>query len=301
MIYIMNVEIFKNKFITNIKLNQKLAKFTWFGVGGNAEILFTPEDEKSLIEFLKNKPQEYKVFPIGAGSNLLIRDKGINGIVLVTKKLKKISIDNNGIISAQAGAADAEVARFARDYERAGLEFLLGIPGTIGGGIKMNSGAFGSEFKDILIDVTAINNSGKLKVFSNHELKMDYRKIGVSDEWIFYKARFKSWCDNRKNIENKMKKILNLRKTAQPTGIKTGGSTFKNPIGYKAWKLIDQAGCRGLKIGDAIISDKHCNFIINLKNSSAQQIEELGKRVKLKVFETSGIKLNWEIQRVGIK
>ena len=297
----MNVEIFKNKFITNIKLDQKLAKFTWFGVGGKAEILFTPEDEKCLIEFLKNKPQEYKVFAIGAGSNLLIRDKGINGIVLVTKKLKKISIDNNGIISAQAGAADAEVARFARDYERAGLEFLLGIPGTIGGGIKMNSGAFGSEFKDILIDVTAINNSGKLKVFSNHELKMDYRKIGVSDEWIFYKARFRSWCDNTKNIENKMKKILNLRKTTQPTGIKTGGSTFKNPIGHKAWKLIDQAGCRGLKIGDAIISDKHCNFIINLKNSSAQQIEELGKRVKLKVFETSGIKLNWEIQRVGIK
>ena len=297
----MNVEIFKNKFITDIKIDQKLAKFTWFGVGGNAEILFTPEDKKSLTEFLKNKPQEYKVFTIGAGSNLLIRDKGINGIVLVTKNLKKISIDNNGIISAQAGAADADVARFARDHERAGLEFLLGIPGTIGGGIKMNSGAFGTEFKDVLIDATAINNSGELKVFSNNELKMDYRKIGVSDEWIFYKARFKSSCDNRKNIENRMKNILNLRKTAQPTGIKTGGSTFKNPTGHKAWKLIDQAGCRGLKIGDAIISEKHCNFIINLKNSSAQQIEELGKKVKLKVFETSGIKLNWEIQRVGIK
>jgi len=149
--------------------------------------------------------------------------------------------------------------------------------------------------------VTAINNSGELNVFSNQELKMDYRKIGVSDDWIFCKARFKSSYDNRENIENKMKKIINLRKTAQPTGIKTGGSTFKNPTGHKAWKLIDQAGCRGLKIGDAIISEKHCNFIINLKNSSAQQIEELGKKVKLKVFETSGIKLNWEIQRVGIK
>ena len=144
----MNVKLFKNKFIKHIELNQKLAKFTWFHVGGNAEILYAPENEQSLINFLKNKPQEYKVFPIGAGSNLLIRDKGINGIVLVTKKLQKISIDNNGIISAQAGAADAEVARFARDYERAGLEFLLGIPGTIGGGIKMNSGAFGTEFKD---------------------------------------------------------------------------------------------------------------------------------------------------------
>mgnify|MGYP001330103389 CR=1 FL=1 len=297
----MNIKIFKNKFIKNIELNQKLAKFTWFHVGGDAEMLYTPENEQSLISFLRNKPQEYKIFVIGAGSNLLIRDKGIKGIILISKKLKKISIDEKGVISAQAGAIDAEVARFARDYERTGLEFLLGIPGTIGGGIKMNSGAFGSEFKDVLIDVTAINQSGELRVFSNQELQMDYRKIGISDDWIFCTARFKTSSDNKQNIENKMKKILNLRKTAQPTGIKTGGSTFKNPSGHKAWKLIDQAGCRGLKIGDAMISNKHCNFIVNLKNSSAQQIEELGEKVKSKVFETSGIKLIWEIKRVGIK
>ena len=233
--------------------------------------------------------------------SLIIRDKGINGIVLVTKKLKKISIDNNGVISAQAGATDAEVARFARDCERTGLEFLLGIPGTIGGGIKMNSGAFGSEFKDILIDVTAINLSGEFRVFSVKELEMQYRKIGISNEWIFCKARFKSTSDNKQNIEAKMKQILHLRKTAQPTGVKTGGSTFKNPIGHKAWKLIDQAGCRGLKVGDAMISNKHCNFIINLKNSSAQQIEELGEKVQSKVFQTSGIRLSWELQRVGVK
>ena len=295
----MNVKVFKNKFIKNIEVNQKLAKFTWFRVGGNAEMLYVPENEQSLINFIKNKPQEHKVFVIGAGSNLLIRDKGIKGIILISKKLKTISIDDKGIISAQAGAVDAEVARFARDYERTGLEFLIGIPGTIGGGIKMNSGAFGSEFKDILIDVTAINQSGELRVFSNQELQMDYRKIGISDEWIFRTARFKTSSDDKQNIENKMKKILNLRKTAQPTGVKTGGSTFKNPVGHKAWKLIDQAGCRGLKIGDAMISDKHCNFIVNLKNSSAQQIEELGEKVRSRVFETSGIKLNWEIQRVG--
>ena len=301
MTYIMTVKVFKNTFIKNIELDQNLAKFTWFRVGGNAEMLYVPENEQSLINFLKNKPIEHKVFVIGAGSNLLIRDKGINGIILISKKLKKISIDDEGIISAQAGAVDAEVARFARDHERAGLEFLLGIPGTIGGGIKMNSGAFGSEFKDILIDVTAINQSGELRVFSSQELQMDYRKIGVSDEWIFCTARFKTSRDTKKNIEKKMKEILNLRKTAQPTGVKTGGSTFKNPIGHKAWKLIDQAGCRGLRIGDAMISNKHCNFIVNLKNSSAQQIEELGEKVKSKVLETSGIKLNWEIQRVGIK
>ena len=297
----MNVKIFKNKFSKCIELEKKLAKFTWFGVGGNAEILFVPENEETLSFFLKNKPKTYKVLVIGAGSNLIIRDKGIKGIVLVTKKLKNISIDDNGIISAQAGASDAEVARFARDYERTGLEFLLGIPGTIGGGIKMNSGAFGSEFKDILIDVTAINLSGEFRIFSMKELGMEYRAIGISDEWIFCKARFKSASDNKKNIEAKMKQILRLRKTAQPTGVKTGGSTFKNPNGHKAWRLIDQAGCRGLRVGDAIISEKHCNFIINLKNSSAQQIEELGEIVKSKVFETSGIRLNWEIQRVGMK
>ena len=176
-----------------------------------------------------------------------------------------------------------------------------GIPGTIGGGVRMNSGAFGSEFKDILIDVTAINYSGQFKNFSTKELEMGYRKIGISNEWIFCTARFKSKSDNKQNIEAKMKKILHLRKVAQPTGVKTGGSTFKNPIGHKAWKLIDQAGCRGLKVGDAMISDKHCNFIINLKNSSAQQIEELGEKVKSKVFQTSGIRLSWEILRVGIK
>ncbi len=297
----MNVKVFKNKFNKCIELDHKLSKFTWFGVGGNAEIFFIPENEKKLVFFLKNKPPEYKVLAIGAGSNLIIRDKGINGIVLLTKKLKKISIDNNGIISAQAGATDAEVARFARDCERTGLEFLLGIPGTIGGGIKMNSGAFGSEFKDILIDVTAINLSGEFRVFSVKELGMEYRKIGISNEWIFCTARFKSTSDKKQNIEAKMKEILHLRKTAQPTGVKTGGSTFKNPIGHKAWKLIDQAGCRGLKVGDAMISDKHCNFIINLKNSSAQQIEELGEKVQSKVFQTSGIRLSWEIQRVGIK
>ena len=297
----MNVKVFKNQFNKYIELDQKLAKFTWFGVGGNTEILFVPEDKKSLEIFLKNKPLEYKVLVIGAGSNLLIRDKGIRGITLITKKLNQISIDNDGIISAQAGATDAEVARFARNHERGGLEFLLGIPGTIGGGIKMNSGAFGTEFKDILIDVTAINHFGELKIFSAVDLEMEYRKIGISNEWIFCTARFKSFSGNKESIDNKMKQILRLRKTAQPTGVKTGGSTFKNPIAHKAWKLIDQAGCRGLKVGDAMISEKHCNFIINLKNSSAQQIEELGEKVKLKVFEKSGIRLNWEIQIVGIK
>ena len=231
----------------------------------------------------------------------MVRDNGIDGVTLITSKLNKISIDKDGIITANSGSIDAEVARFARDHSRSGLEFLIGIPGTIGGGIKMNSGAFGSEFKDVLIDVKAINHSGEYKIFSNEDLKMEYRKIGLKDEWIFLSARFKTSRDSEKNIRDKMKNIILSRKSAQPIGVKTGGSTFKNPVGKKAWQLIDQAGCRGWKNGDAMISEKHCNFIVNLKNAKAHQIEELGQNVKQKVFENSGIQLHWEIERVGNK
>jgi len=290
-----------NKFNKSVTLNQTLSKHTWFNVGGNAEILFVPEDIKDLFNLFKSKPREYEVYPIGAGSNILVSDKGIKGITLITKKLNQISIDNFGVITAQAGAADADVARFARDQERTGLEFLIGIPGTIGGGIKMNSGAFGAEFKDILIDVKAINNLGEINTFSNKELQMGYRKIGLSKEWVFYEARFKSSKGSKDKITTKMRKIIHLRKEAQPTAVKTGGSTFKNPVNKKAWKLIDEAGCRGLQNGDAIISEKHCNFIINLKKSTSQEIEELAQTVQDKVFQKSGIRLDWEIQRVGIK
>ena len=290
-----------NQFNRSISLNQNLAKYTWFNVGGNAEILFIPDDIKELFDFLKSKSEKYEIFTIGAGSNILIRDKGVSGITLITKNLKKISIDNLGIITAEAGAIDADVARFARDHERTGLEFLLGIPGTIGGGIRMNSGAFGSEFKDVLIDVKAINNLGEIKTFTHKNLQMGYRKIELSREWIFYEARFKTLKDTKENISTKMKNIIRLRKEAQPIAVKTGGSTFKNPPNNKAWKLIDEAGCRGLQNGDAMISQKHCNFIINLKKSTSQQIEELAKIVQEKVFKKSGIQLDWEIQRVGIK
>lgn len=290
-----------NQFNRSISLNQNLAKYTWFNVGGNAEILFIPNDIKELFDFLKSRSEKYEIFTIGAGSNILIRDKGISGITLITKNLKKISIDNLGIITAEAGAIDADVARFARDHERTGLEFLLGIPGTIGGGIRMNSGAFGSEFKDVLIDVKAINNLGEIKTFTHKDLQMGYRKIELGREWIFCEARFKTLKDTKENISTKMKNIIRLRKEAQPIAVKTGGSTFKNPPNQKAWKLIDEAGCRGLQNGDAMISQKHCNFIINLKKSSSQQIEELAKIVQEKVFKNSGIQLDWEIQRVGIK
>ena len=297
----MNINKLKNKFFNQMKFDEKLSSFTWFGVGGDAEILFTPDNIDRVINFIKDKPKNLRVFTIGAGSNILIRDNGIKGISLLTKNLNNITMDEKGVITAESGANDIQVARFARENERTDLEFLVGIPGTIGGGIRMNSGAFGSEFKDVLIDVNAINQSGELKTFTTEELGMKYRHIDLSSDWIFNSARFKTSVGNKKDIQSKMKEIIRLRGKSQPTGVKTGGSTFMNTSKYKAWELIDKAGCRGLKFGDAMISEKHCNFIINTKKSSAQEIENLGELVKEKVMASSGIDMNWEIQKVGLK
>ena len=297
----MNVNKLKNKFLNQLKFEEKLSSFTWFGVGGEAEILFTPNNIVELVNFIKVKPKDLKVFPIGAGSNILIRDSGIKGVSLLTKNLNNITMDEKGVITAETGAIDIQVARFARENERKDLEFLVGIPGTIGGGIRMNSGAFGSEFKDVLIDVNAINQYGELRVFTSAELGMKYRNIDIGSDWIFNSARFKTSMGNKKNIQSKMKEIIRLRKKSQPTGVKTGGSTFMNTSRYKAWELIERAGCRGLKLGDAMISEKHCNFIINTRKSSAQEIENLGELVKEKVLASSGINLKWEIQKVGLK
>ena len=297
----MNINKLKNKFFNQMKFDEKLSSFTWFGVGGDAEILFTPDNINRVINFIKDKPKNLRVFIIGAGSNILIRDNGIKGISLLTKNLNNITMDEKGVITAESGANDIQVARFAREHERTDLEFLVGIPGTIGGGIRMNSGAFGSEFKDVLIDVNAINQSGELKIFTSEELGMKYRHIDLSSDWIFNSARFKTSVGNKKDIQSKMKEIIRLRGKSQPTGVKTGGSTFMNTSKYKAWELIDKAGCRGLKFGDAMISEKHCNFIINTRKSSAQEIENLGELVKEKVMASSGIDMNWEIQKVGLK
>ena len=241
------------------------------------------------------------IYPLGAGSNIIIRDRGFNGVIIHFNKLKEILIDKDGIITAYCGAMDADIARFARNHSKTGLEFLIGIPGTIGGGIKMNSGAYGSEIKKILIDVTAINKDGIQKIFTVKDLKLDYRTNKLSQEWMFLKARFQSNSGCKDLIQKKMKKIIQSRKTSQPTGQKTGGSTFMNGQDFKAWELIDNSGCRGLKNGGAIISNKHCNFIINEKNATASDIEKLGEIVRKKVFEKTGKKLEWEIKIIGEK
>ena len=297
----MNIDKLTKRYKKYLNFNQNLSSYTWFGVGGIADIVFTPENMDQAIQFIKEKPKDLSIFTIGAGSNILIRDKGIRGASVITKKLNGISIDGEGIITAETGTIDMQLARFARENERSGLEFLVGIPGTVGGGIRMNSGAFGSEFKDILIDVKAIKFSGEEKVFTLKELQMNYRNISLDDDWFFCEARFRTSKGVKGNIQSKMKNIIELRKKAQPTGVKTGGSTFMNTPNYKAWELIEKAGCRGLQVGDAMVSPKHCNFIINKKNSSAEQIEQLGDLIKEKVMISSGIKLNWEIKRVGLK
>ena len=287
----------KNFFFQNKKMNN----LTWFGVGGLSKYYFQPLSEKDLISFLKDNKLNLPIYPLGAGSNIIIRDKGFNGIIIHFNKLKEISIDEKGIINSYCGAMDADVARFARNHSRTNLEFLIGIPGTIGGGIKMNSGAYGSEIKKILIDVTAINKNGILKKFTVEDLKLDYRTNKLSQEWMFLKARFKSNHGSKDLIQKKMKEIIQSRKISQPTGKKTGGSTFMNGKDFKAWQLIDNAGCRGLKKGGAIISNKHCNFIINENNATAADIETLGETVRKKVFEKTGKKLNWEIKIIGEK
>ena len=281
--------------------NKKMSNLTWFGVGGCSKYYFQPSSEKDLVSFLRDNELNLPIYPFGAGSNIILRDRGFNGIIIHFNKLNDIFIDKQGIITAYCGAMDADVARFARNHCKTGLEFLIGIPGTIGGGIKMNSGAYGTEIKDILIDVIAINKNGILKKFDVEDLGLDYRTNKLSHEWMFLKARFNSKSGFKDQIQKKMKEIIQSRKMSQPTGQKTGGSTFMNGKDFKAWKLIDNSGCRGLKNGGAIISNKHCNFIINENNATASEIETLGEIVRKKVFEKTGKKLKWEIKIVGEK
>ena len=289
------------KFLKNFEKNRNLGLLTWFQVGGKSKYFFQPDSVDLLIDFLKHKPDEIEVFALGAGSNILFRDNGFKGIVIHFIKLNKILIDKKGVITADAGAVDADVARFARNNNRSGLEFLIGIPGTVGGGIKMNSGAFDSEFKKVLIDVKTINKNGLVKIFHNEELGLSYRKNNLSDEWMFLSARFKTVECDKEKIQKLMKNIILQRKNNQPTGVKTGGSTFMNMTNHKAWKLIDESGCRGIKHGEAQISEKHCNFIINTNKSSATEIEELGEIVRNKVYKRTGKKLIWEIKIIGEK
>ena len=276
-----------------------LAQHTWFGVGGPADILFCPCDTDDLAAFLEACPADIAVTVIGAGSNLLVRDGGVAGVVIkMTAHLTNIRHNGTQII-AQTGATDAEVARYAQKAGIGGLEFLIGIPGTIGGGLRMNAGAYGSEFKDITLTASGFDRQGRAVTATPAEMGMGYRHSDAPADWIFTSAILTGHADDPAAIKSRMKTIVTNRGDAQPRGVRTGGSTFANPDGGKAWQEIDKAGCRGLQIGAARVSDKHCNFLINTGGATALDIETLGETVRQRVQEKGGPELRWEIQRIG--
>jgi UDP-N-acetylmuramate dehydrogenase len=280
--------------------NQSLSELTWFRVGGPAQLLFMPDDEADLAYFLEHLPAEVPVTVIGLGSNLIVRDGGIGGAVIrLGRGFNEIAIEG---VSLRAGAAvpDVRVARAAQEAGIAGLAFLRGIPGGIGGALRMNGGAYGRETKDTLIEARAVDRRGRVHVLSNADMRYAYRHSGAPDDYIFTQALFAGARGDPAAIAAEMNKITESREATQPVKSRTGGSTFKNPAGHKAWQLIDAAGCRGLRLGDAQVSDMHCNFLINLGNATAADIETLGETVRRRVTENSGVDLEWEIKRIGL-
>jgi UDP-N-acetylmuramate dehydrogenase len=281
--------------------NQSLAELTWFRVGGRAQLLFTPADEDDLAYFLQYLPRELPVYVVGVGSNLIVRDGGIPGVVirLSPRGFGEIGVQGD-VVSAGAAALDKRVAETAAAASLSGLEFFFGIPGTVGGALRMNAGANGAETKDVLIEATGIGRDGRRHAFTNAEMKFVYRNSGVDPSIIFTAARFRGQIASPEAIRARMNEVQTHRETAQPIREKTGGSTFQNPPGQSAWKLIDAAGCRGLIVGGAQVSEMHCNFLINTGNATGHDIETLGETVRTRVKENSGIELHWEIKRIGI-
>lgn len=280
--------------------NAPLARLTWFRVGGPAEVMFRPADLDDLADFLAGKPKDVPVTVMGVASNLLIRDGGAPGIVV---RLGRGFVDvaaSGDAITAGAGALDLNVALAACQAGITGLEFLSGIPGTVGGGLRMNAGAYGREFKDVLREVTALDGEGRRHDLEPGEMDLSYRRCGVPADWIFVAARLKGRRDDPAAIGARMAEIQAQREATQPIRARTGGSTFANPPGHKAWELIDRAGCRGLTRGGAMVSEKHANFLINTGDATAADLEGLGEEVRRRVKEKTGIALEWEIKRIGV-
>lgn len=280
--------------------NQSLVELTWFRVGGPAQAFFLPEDENDLAYFLRSLPPDIPVTTIGAGSNTIVRDGGVPGVVVrLGRGFSEIKIEPDNRVVAGAALLDAVVARAGRDAGVAGLAFLSGIPGSIGGVLRMNGGAYGTETKDVLIEARGVDRQGNLRSYSNAEMGFSYRHCSVPDDVIFTRAVFQGRAGTPEEIAAAMAEIKHKRELSQPRN-RTGGSTFKNPPGQSAWKLVDEAGCRGLTIGGAQVSELHSNFLINLGGASATDIETLGETVRERVMAHSGVELEWEIKRVGV-
>jgi UDP-N-acetylmuramate dehydrogenase len=280
--------------------NQSLAELTWFRVGGPAQVLFMPEDEDDLSYFLGAIPADIAVTVVGLGSNLIVRDGGVAGVVVrLGRSFNDVTVDGMRVV-AGAAVPDVKVARSAQEAGIAGLAFLRGIPGAIGGALRMNGGAYEGETKDVLVEARAVDRQGRIHRLGNADMHYTYRHCGAPEDFIFTQATFKGTSGDRAAIAAEMDKITESREATQPIKSRTGGSTFKNPPGGKAWQLIDAAGCRGLVVGGAQVSELHCNFLINLGTATAADIETLGETVRKRVKESSGGDLEWEIKRIGI-
>jgi UDP-N-acetylmuramate dehydrogenase len=284
-----------------LKAETPLKDFTWFRAGGPAEVLYSPADEADLAYFLKAMPADIPVTVIGLGSNLLVRDGGIAGVVIrLGRGFGEIAIEDGYGVRAGAAVPDVKVARAAADAGIAGLSFYRGIPGCVGGALRMNGGAHGRETREVLIEARAVDRKGKVHVLPVVALEYAYRHCGAPEDFIFTEALFQGEPGEPAKILAEMDDIAAYREEVQPIKSRTGGSTFKNPPGHKAWQLIDRAGCRGLTVGDAKVSEMHCNFLINEGSATGAELETLGETVRARVKETSGIELEWEIKRLGI-
>jgi UDP-N-acetylmuramate dehydrogenase len=281
--------------------NQPMAQLTWFRVGGPAQVLFTPESENDLSYFLANLDKEIPVYPVGVGSNLLVRDGGVPGVVIrLGRGLNEIKVEDDHRVRVGTAVPDVRLAKAAGEAGIDGLSFFRGIPGTIGGALRMNAGAYGGETKDVMIECRAVDRAGTIHTFANADMGFAYRRSGVAEDLVFTQALFQGFPGDATTILSAMEEITAKRETTQPIRAKTGGSTFKNPTGLKAWQLIDGAGCRGLRVGGAQMSELHCNFLLNVDEASAADIESLGEEVRRRVRETSGVELDWEIKRIGV-
>lgn len=280
--------------------NAAIKDLTWFRAGGPADVLFIPADAGDLATFLKGCPADVPLLIIGVGSNLLVRDGGVEGVVIrLGRGFMNVARDGEHRLRAGAAVLDVAVAKAALEAGLAGLEFMRGIPGAVGGGLRMNAGAYGREFKDVLVEAVALNRAGERVTLSNAAMGFEYRKSHAPADLIFIEGVFEGRPGEKAEIEARMNEITASREATQPIRSRTGGSTFKNPPGHKAWQLVDAAGCRGLRIGDAEVSTMHCNFLINHGKASGNEIEALGEEVRARVKAQSGVALEWEIKRVG--
>ena len=299
---ISQIKELKNKISGEFQFDENLSKHSWFSLGGPAKVVFRPKTLNELSIFLKNIREFDKIRVLGAGSNTLIRDGGFNGIIIkLGKSFSHLSLfDENKIISG-ASALDKNVSNFALKNSLSGFEFLSCIPGTIGGGIRMNSGCYGEDISKIMVSVQAMDFSGKIRVIYSSDIKFSYRGSNLDNKLIFISATFRGKKNNKPNIQKKINNLVERKKKDQPSKIKTCGSTFKNPGSRKAWKLIKDSGCAGMSVGDAYISEKHCNFFVNRGHSKSSDLENLIYKVKSKVLDKTGINLELELQIIGEK